>query len=534
MQARDRTENAPGAPGSELSGDDGPVVASQPSSAKITPDGRLTAGRLAGLTMSGAIWVLAWPILAESVLNSMVGMTDTVLAAGIDDGGAAADAIGGASYIFWFVGLIVAALGTGATAIIARAIGKRRPATARAAIGQTFVLSIICGIIAGIGLALVADPVTRVLNMSDDAAAAFRKFVWVTSLGVPFSSVLYSMIACSRGAGDSLRPLAAMILVNVVNIACSWTLAGVDLKSTRLIDGQAVSRVVVHNPFGFDLGVIGIAAGTVLGELCGAAFITWIMYRGVGGVALTWKRMRPHRSTIARLVRLGWPNFLETSGMWFGNFLVILMIGWMGAGMLGAHVVAIRVESFSFLPGFAMGIAAATLVGQYLGAGSPAMARRAVRVCTIIPSVFMGLCGLLFLLAPDRIVGLFTSQEAHLRAAPGALQIAGAVQIPFAISLVLRSAIRGAGDVKAAMWISWVCTYAVRLPLAFLCSGIDIPVPAWLGEILGLQAGAVIANPAQTGLGLRGLWLGLCLEIVIRAALFIWRFKSGAWMRARV
>jgi putative MATE family efflux protein len=498
------------------------------------PTGRLTAGRLAGLSMRSAIIVLSWPILAESVLNSLVGLTDTVLAAGIEDGGAAADAIGGASYILWFVGLIVAALGTGATAVIARSIGKRRLAVARAAVGQTFMLAVVSGVLVGAALALLADPTTRILNMSDAAAAAFRRFIWVASIGVPFSSVLYSMIACSRGAGDSLRPLVAMILVNIVNMASSWVLAGVDLKSTRLVDGKAVTTTILHNPFGFDLGVSGIAAGTVIGEFCGAAFITFIMIRGVSGVGLTARRLAPHRTTAARLIRLGWPNFLETAGMWFGNFLIILMVGWMGAGMLGAHIVAIRVESFSFLPGFAMGIASATLVGQYLGAGSPAMARRAVRICTLIPCATMGLTGLIFVLFPDRIVGLFTSQEAHLRAAPAALQIAGAVQIPFAVSLVLRSALRGAGDVRSAMWISWVCTYCVRLPLAYLCSGVNIPLPGWLCRLLELSPDTVIHNPSGLEPTLKGLWLGLCLEIGIRCALFAWRFAGGQWERARV
>lgn len=496
--------------------------------------GQLTAGRLAGLSMRSAIVVLAWPILAESVLNSLVGLTDTVLAAGIEDGGAAADAIGGASYILWFVGLIVAALGTGATAVVARSIGKRRLATARTAVGQTFTLALVSGVVVGVALALLAEPTTRVLNMSDAAAAAFRKFILVTSIGVPFSSVLYSMIACSRGAGDSLRPLIAMILVNVINMGCSWTLAGVDLKATRLVDGHAVTRTVLHNPFGFNFGVGGIAAGTVIGEFCGAAFITLIMIRGVSGVQLLARRLRPHRSTMVRLVRLGWPNFLETAGMWFGNFLVILMVGWMGAGMLGAHIVAIRVESFSFLPGVAMGIAAATLVGQYLGAGSPALARRAVRICTIIPCATMGLTGLIFLLIPDRIVGLFTSQEAHLHSAPAALQIAGAVQIPFAVSLVLRSALRGAGDVRSAMWISWVCTYGVRLPLAYLCSGVDTPVPGWICRVFELAPGTAIHNPSGLEPSLKGLWLGLCLEIGIRCALFAWRFAGGKWERAKV
>src|SRR5204863_7143728 len=97
-------------------------------------DGRIRSGRLAGLGMGAAIWVLAWPILAESFLNSLVGLTDTFLSAQLSE--AATDAIGGASYLLWFIGLVVQAIGVGATALISRAVGRGRVAVANAAVGQ--------------------------------------------------------------------------------------------------------------------------------------------------------------------------------------------------------------------------------------------------------------------------------------------------------------------------------------------------------------------------------------------------------------
>ncbi len=497
-----------------------------PIASRISPDGRLASGRLAGLTMNRAIWVLSWPILTESVLNSFVGLTDTILAAGLDDGGAAADAIGGASYVLWFIGLIVAALGVGSTALISRAVGKGRFATANAALGQTALLAVCLGAAVAALVALLAAPVATLLNLSPEASKAFRLFMLINTLGVPMSSFLYGMTACVRGAGDSRTPLTAMVLVNIVNILLSWTLAGVDLKTSSIVDGQTVSRVLLHNPFEFNLGVRGIAIGTITAELIGALYMLWVVNRGVGGIKLHLRRVKPHLTTIARLARVGWPNFLETLGMWLGNFMIILMVGWMGQGMLGAHIVAIRIEGFSFLPGFAMGTAAATLVGQYLGAGSPEFARRAVWRCATVAISFMTLGGIVFMAIPQLLVGLLSSQPAHLHAAPGALFIAGCVQIPFAAGLVFRSAIRGAGDVKAAMWITWITTYAVRLPLAYLLSGVTITLPESLG--------GTIQNPSGLEPSLSGLWLGLCIEICVRCALFAWRFFHGAWTRAKV
>jgi len=493
----------------------------------VTPDGRLISGKLAGLTMNRAIWTLSWPILAESFLNSLVGLTDTVLSAGIDDGGVSTDVVGGAVYVLWFMGLVVQAIGVGATTLISRAVGGGRLGVARAAVGQTMILAVAGGVATGGLMALAAGPAAAVLSLKPDAAAIFREFMLISSCGVPFAAVLFAGIACVRGAGDSLRPLWAMLLVNAVNAAASWTLAGVDLKTTSVVGGEVVSRVLLHNPFGFDMGVRGIALGTLAAHVAGAVFMTLLLTRGVAGVRLTAFWLRPHRHTLARLARVGIPNFLETLGMWAGNFLIVLMVGWMGreqGGPLGSHLVAIRTEAFSYLPGFAFGAAAATLVGQYLGAGSVALARRSVLICTAASAAFMGAMGLVFIFWGRGIVGLLSSQEVHLTLVPPLLFITGLVQIPFAVSIVLRSALRGAGDARATMWLTWVTTYALRLPMAYGLSGVDVPLPG----------GGVFENPFGEGWGLRGLWMGLCGEIVIRAVLFSVRFGRGAWERARV
>ncbi|HYE62483.1 MAG TPA: MATE family efflux transporter [Phycisphaerales bacterium] len=496
--------------------------------ATITSDGRLTAGRLAGLSMTGAIFVLTWPILADSLLNAFVGLTDTILAAAIDDGGAATDAVGGAVTILWFVQLVVQAIGVGATALIARAVGGHRLGIANAALAQTILLAAGAGLVVGLAMAAIAVPAASIMNLSPDAAAGFIDYLRINAIGVPFGSVLFAGIACARGAGDSFRPLVVMLLVNFVNCLVSWLLSGVELKSAAVVNGEAVTRWVLHNLSPLHLGVSGIAWGTCISYILGCVMMTALLARGFSGIRLRRARLRPHWHTLRRLVRVGIPNFLETLGMWAGNMLIILMVGRMAAdeghaGFLGSHLLAVRIEAFSYLPGFAFASAAATLVGQYLGAGSTELARRAVNVCCVCASVFMGLMGLLFIAWPTSIVGLMTAQDIHLELTPPLLWITGIVQVPFAISIVYRTALRGAGDVRAAMWLTWITTYALRLPMAYLFSGVSI----------GLF-GRVIANPSPWELGLFGVWIGLCAEIVIRAVLFLIRWRQGRWAHVRV
>lgn len=505
----------------------------------LNPDGSLRTGKLAGLTMTAAIWTLSWPIMAESSLQSLVGLTDTFLSAQLSE--AATDAIGGASYILWFVGLVAMAISVGATALVSRAVGGSRLAVAHAATGQTMILAVVTGVLTGALVAAMAGPMSHVMNLTGAAEEGFRTYIRVCAIGVPALSILAAGIACARGAGDSVRPLLAMLVVNIVNIIASWALSGVDLVRTRLVGGEPISELVYANPFGFNLGIGGIAWGTVIGEYVGALIVLGILARGSSVVRLKRHRLRPHWHTMRRLITVGLPNFFETLGMWAGNFLIILMVGWLqvtaasggglaadgtaaAGGLMGAHIVAIRIEAFSFLPGFAMGAAAATLAGQYLGAGSPDSARRAVKRCTLVTIVFMGIAGVAFVLAPRWIVSLITGQPTHMAEVPKLIFITGLVQIPFGISIVLRSALRGAGDAKVVMWLTWISTYAVRLPLAYACSGVDIPLPG----------GGIFENPFHDSPSLWMLWVGLCGEIVIRAAMFGARYLHGGWLRIRV
>lgn len=486
----------------------------------LTSDGRLRAGKLAGLTMQRAIWILSWPILVESFLNSLVGLTDTVLAAGL--GEQPTDAIGAAAYMMWLIGLVVMSIGMGATTLIARSVGARRMAVANAVLGQSLIVSVIAGILTGLIVAATVDVGAALMSLKGEAARAFRDYLLIVSLGVPLTAVLFTGIACARGVGDSIRPLWIMVVVNIVNIVSSWILSGVDWQ---VASSSGEVRTLLSNPFGFEMGISGIALGTVLGQFVGALMVLRMAIGGTWGIRLRARRLRPHWHTIRRIVRIGLPNLFETFGMWIGNYAVMLFVGWLGVtGLMGAHIVAIRIEAFSFLPGFAMGAAAATLAGQYLGAGSPAMARKAIWICTGIAGTTMGLTGLIFVIFPRAIVGVFSSQPTHLEVAPALLIISGLVQIPFAASIVWRSALRGAGDVRSVMLMTWWTTYFVRLPLAYLLSGVDIP----------LGGGRVFENPVPWEPTLAGLWIGLCAEIVVRAVLFGRRFMSDQWTSKRV
>jgi Na+-driven multidrug efflux pump len=494
-------------------------------------EGRIRSGRLAGLSMWQAIWVLSWPVLTESMLNALVGLVDTTLAGSISE--AATDAVGAASYFLWLFGLIGMAIGVGVTALISRAMGRGRVAAANAALGQSVLLSIVFGAFVAVGVWFAAPGIATLLSLSAEARPLAIEYLRILAWGVMPQAFLFSSIAACRGSGDSLSPLRIMIVVNAVNIGVSWLLSGANVAITRLDEtGRTVSREIIPGSPIAQLGVVdqplglsGVAWGSVFAWLTGALLMAIVLTRGTHGLRLIGRRLKPHALTAKRLIRIGAPNFVETLGMWFGNFLVIFLVGQMARdGLLGSHIVAIRIEAFSFLPGFAMSMAAATLAGQYLGAGSPRLARLAVMRCTAIAVSIMVLFGTAFAIFPETIVGVFTQQQTHLEVTPTLLFICAFIQIPFGLAMCLRGAMRGAGDTTVVAAITWTSTYVVRVPLAWLCSGVEvfgIPNPAPLQEHFGLGS-------------LEGLWIGLCTEHFIRAIFFTARFVHGGWTRVKV
>ena len=428
------------------------------------------------------------------------------------------------------MGMLTIALGVGATALISRAVGRGRTAFAGVVFGQVVTIGLMLGVATGALIFALAPQIARFLNLEPggDAFGYTVEYLRIVSLAVPAVTILFGGIACSRGVGDSFKPMLIMATVNGINVVLTVVLAGVPIAYTPPGAEQPLFAIPALLDEG--LGVRGIAWGTCIAWYCGALMVVALMLRGISGVRLQPRRLRPHRSTIARLVRVGTPNFFETAGMWLGNFIVFTFLGLAGAELLfGAHVVAIRAESFSFMPGFGMAIAASTLVGQYLGAKRPDLARLAIKRCTLVACAIMGFLGILYITIPDLIVSIYSEQPEHRELVPPLLITCGLIQIPFAIAIVVRGALRGAGDTKVVMGITWFMVWCVRLPLAWLGSGVDLPLPL---------IDVTIPNPAplaQFGIGpLLGLWIGLCSELLIRPIPFIVRYLSGKWTLIRV
>lgn len=453
-------------------------------------------GKLGGLSLRKQVFTLAmWPLL-EQVLAFFVGLTDLLVSGRIAEGAervAILDAMGLGGYVAWFFNILQGAVATGVMALVSRATGARDHDLANRGLGQGLWL----GILAGIGsLAILQAGVPLLIKwvaLSPAAAVHAESFLRVLAWSGPLSGAMFAINAALRGSGDTRTPFFAMIVVNLVNMAMSWL----------LVFGPA--------PIGGH-GVSGIATGTVIGWAAGLA-VTVVLIARNRPDALRWtaETVRPHVATMRRIIRVGWPQCLEIAGMWMIHSYGIRVISRLPAeGALGAHILAIRVESMSFLPGFAIASAAAALAGQYLGAGSKEQATEAVRVSWRSAVALMSAMGFFFILGRETLIGWMAPESGvHLALASPLLIVSALSQPFFATCIILKTSMRGAGATAAVMRWSF-------------------------GSMIFFRIG-VLAVMHHTGvLTLTGVWVVFSLDLLVQAVVFSRLHFQGKWLGATV
>ena len=509
--------------------DDPPLsdIAMDEAEAEIDSRGVIRSGNLAGRTLWAAIWILALPVLVQQTMAATVGLVDKIIAGSLPATivRPAMDGIGVGSYVGWFIGIAMTGLGIGGQALIARAMGAGDAHQSHRALAQSVAASSLWGAAVGVVMYFGVHGMVELAELSPLGALYCTQYVQTLAFFMPFCGIMMVGSMCMHGAGETLRPSLIAVAVNLINIVFTWALSGVEIAFGSPADPGG--QWVLPNPSPFDpeqVGVIGIAAGSGIGYLFGAVLTLVVLFRGVKDLRLEMKHLPFDGSMIWRFVRIGVPNFFEGMAMWAGNLFVIRFIGQIalaraeaaeegGAqvaeGLHGAHMIAVQWEAFSFMPGFAIGTAAGALAGQYLGAGSPSDARKAIFICTVIGSVIMGLLGLVFIFGGEFLTSIISHDPVHLQETPRVLFICGLIQVFFAITMVVRQALRGVGDTKWTLIITVLSSYGVRLPAAWL---------------LGVHM----------GYGLAGIWMGLCGELIIRAAMFSARYLHGGWQKIRV
>lgn len=471
-------------------------------------------GGLAGLSLPRQIVHIAlWPLL-EQVLSFVCASTSLFLATHMGTAGDVteqiASGIGVTGYVMWLGFLMQGAVGMGATAIVSRMTGARKFGEANYAANQAAVLGLLAGGLSAALMYLTADfLVTRALTLSSYAREVALSYMHTGCWVAIFSGIVFAVNAALRGAGDTRTPFFIMLAVDGLNIVFSIIfvrVCGLFIEGLALgmIAGMAVAASIL-------VGILAYRSKKMKGLMAAAAVDGPDAYAAtqsptyVPPLYLSLRSLLPNWSSMYRILAIGLPQALEIGGIWLIQIYVLRVISGLGDAYVGAHNIAIRIESMSFLPGFAIGMAGATLVGQYLGTGSVRMALSTIRKCVLYSVVFMSLMGVAFFACPWLFVEIFASNsEGLMRATVPVVKVFLLVEPFYAAMLMIKMCLRGAGDTRRVMYVSYGCMGFFRVGCLFLWTVLWPEtlslVGIWLLFTIDLAVEYVILNRMLIGL----------------------------------
>lgn len=322
---------------------------------------------------------LALPVLGEQLLVLGVGQFDTFLAGQISK--TATAAVGVAAYVGWAATLLFSLVGTGTTALVARAWGAHDRASGNHLFNQSVPLAVTIGLLA-LGLIWNGAPALATFQNQNGAAHEIAvNYLRMDALSHPFSSLTLVGGAALRGAGDMRTSFLIMLLVNVLNVGLS----------SALVFGWGILE-----PWGIN----GIVTGTVISRFVGGLLMLAMLVFGRSGLKLHWRELWFRWESVVRILKIGIPAVVDSACTWVGHFLFLSVVahladGERGEAIFAAHYIGLEIEALTYLPAVAWGTASATLIGQSLGAGNIPQARR-IGHLAVLQCAGLTVCAALF------------------------------------------------------------------------------------------------------------------------------------------
>lgn len=434
-------------------------------------------------SINKAVFLLAIPMMLELSLESVFAVVDMFFVSKL--GPNAIATVGLTESVVTIVYSISIGLSTGATAIIARRVGEKDLQSAARACAQALNISILVSIAISIPGILFAGDILALMGASPEVVSEGTIFAQILLGGNLVIILLFLINGIFRGAGNAAMAMKSLWIASLTNII--------------------LCPILIHF-----FGLKGAAIATLTGRTVGVIYQCYHLFKGNSLLKISAEYFRVNLKLIGSIIKISWPatlQFIIASGSWIVLTRLVAETG--GTNASAGYQIAFRNMVFFFLPAWGLSNAAATLVGQNLGAKELERAEQSVMLSVKYNIVFMGLVMITFLVFPEQIIRIFTNDEAVLGYGAHALQIIGAGYIFFGIGMVLTQALNGAGDTKTPTMINFICFWVFQVPLAyFLAYTLDLS-----------STGVFIAIPAA--------------EVLI-AAMSWYYFKKGKWKKIKV
>jgi putative MATE family efflux protein len=400
-----------------------------------------TAGNL-----NRAILLLAIPMVLEMVLESLFAVVDVLWV-----GRLGADAVATVGLTESMLALVMAigiGLALSTTAMVARRIGEKDPDAAAVAAVQAIVLGLTVSIAIGIPAAIFAPNLLHAMGASPHIVATGSGYALVALGGSGAILMLFLNNAIFRGAGDAAIAMRLLWVSNILNL----------ILDPCLIFGLG--------PFP-RLGITGAAVATLTGRSIAVCYQFYRLLKGTERIHILTRHLRVNLAILWRLLRVSLTGILQfaiADASWIG---MVKIISFFGAASIAGYTVAIRIVMFFLLPSWGLSNAAATLVGQNLGAGHPERAEKSVWRTGLYNMIFLGSIGVIFFVFATPIVRLFVNDPAVVSIAATCLRIFSSGNVAYAYTMVLLQAFNGAGDTVTPTWVNFFGFWVLQIPLAW-------------------------------------------------------------------
>lgn len=393
-----------------------------------------------------ALGLLAIPMMLEMAMESVFAVVDIAFVSRL--GTDAVAAVGITEALITVLYGIAIGLGMGLTAMVARRIGSKDAESAAAVTGQSIWIGAVLSIVIGVAGFTYARELLEIMGASNEVIEQGHGFTAVLLGGSVSIIYLFLLNAAFRGAGDATVALRSLWIANGINI---------------VLDPCFIFGL---GPFP-EMGVTGAAVATTIGRGIGVIYQLWYLLGGRGRIAFQPRHMRLIPALATRLVSIslgGIGQFLIATASWIGVMRIVTIFG---SSAIAAFTIAMRMMEFIFLPAWGLGNAAATLVGQNLGANNPDRAERSAWQAARYNALFMTIAGILLLVFAHGITSLFTDQAEVLRWGTSCLQILGVGFPMYAVGMVMIQSMNGAGDTATPTVMNFICFWLVQIPLAY-------------------------------------------------------------------
>ncbi len=429
-----------------------------------------------------AIVLLAIPMMLELVMESTFGLVDIYFVGKL--GSAAVATVGLTGSLIILVFAIVMGLSMGATAMVARRIGEGDPEAAALAAWQAILAGVLGAAPVSLCGMLLAPKLLGWMGGSEDIVAGYR-YTAVLFAGSVTIFLLFLNNAIFRGAGDAAVAMRALWLANLINI---------------VLDPLLIFGI---GPFPA-LGLFGAALATTIGRGLGVVYQMAMLCRSGGRVTLTRKIMHLDRAVFRHLLSVsttGMVQFFVATAAWLGVTRIIAVFG---ETVLAGYTITLRLIHFAILPSWGVSNAAATLVGQNLGASKPDRAERAVWLTGLVNFAMLSVIAVVFWSFARPLITIFTAAPGVIARGVESLKILSTGYIFGGFSMVFGQAFNGAGDTATPAWINFLCYWCWQLPLAYV-----LAKPMGVG-VLGVYGSVVISGLTWALVGYilfrRGSW----------------------------